>query len=116
VVAPPSVQHSPWLKRLGDFGDAFASGWMQLRGTRRRHGVERGFVLSDHADWPGLQRAIRATGAERVIVTHGCEAVRVRWLQEQGLRAEAFRTEYGDEALEPSAAQPATGPVKEDPV
>jgi putative mRNA 3-end processing factor len=100
VVAPPSVQHSAWLKRFGDFSDAFASGWMQVRGTRRRYGVDRGFVLSDHADWPGLQRAITATGAERVIVTHGYEAVMVRWLQEQGLRAEAFTTEYGDEALE----------------
>ncbi|HJV60570.1 MAG TPA: DNA ligase-associated DEXH box helicase, partial [Albitalea sp.] len=57
----------------------------------------RGFVLSDHADWPGLQRAIRATGAQRVIVTHGYEAVMVRWLQEQGLQASAFRTEYDDE-------------------
>jgi putative mRNA 3-end processing factor len=54
---------SAWARRLGDFSDAFASGWMQLRGARRRQGVDRGFVLSDHADWPGLQRAIAATGA-----------------------------------------------------
>jgi putative mRNA 3-end processing factor len=104
VLAPPSVQRSPWLRRFGDFSDAFASGWMQLRGARRRYGVDRGFVLSDHADWPGLQRAIAATGAERVIVTHGYEAVMVRWLQSQGLRADAFRTEYGDEALDAPAA------------
>jgi putative mRNA 3-end processing factor len=104
VIAPPSVQGSPWLKRLGEHGDAFASGWMQLRGTRRRRGVDRGFVLSDHADWPGLQRAIAATGAERVIVTHGCEAVMVRWLQQQGLDAGAFATEYGDDALDDAAA------------
>jgi putative mRNA 3-end processing factor len=100
VIAPPSVHGSVWSRRFGDASDAFASGWMQLRGARRRRGVDRGFVLSDHADWPGLQRAIRATGAERVIVTHGYEAVMVRWLQEQGLRAESFRTEYGDEPLE----------------
>ncbi len=103
VVAPPSVQGSPWLRRLGDHGDAFASGWMQLRGTRRRRGVDRGFVLSDHADWPGLQRAIAATGAARVIVTHGYEAVMVRWLRERGLDAASFRTEYGDEALDEAA-------------
>jgi putative mRNA 3-end processing factor len=100
VIAPPSVQGSPWLKRLGEYSDAFASGWMALRGTRRRRGVDRGFVLSDHADWPGLQSAIAATGAERVIVTHGYEAVMVRWLQERGLQAGAFATEYGDEALD----------------
>ncbi len=66
--------------------DAFASGWMQLRGARRRQGVDRGFVLRDHADWPGLQRAIAATGAERVIVTHGYEAVMVRWLPSRACR------------------------------
>ncbi len=103
VVAPPSVHGSAWLKRFGDVADAFASGWMQLRGTRRRRGVDRGFVLSDHADWPGLQRAIGASGAERVIVTHGYEAVMVRWLREQGLDAGSFRTEYGDETLDDAA-------------
>jgi putative mRNA 3-end processing factor len=97
VVAPPSVQGSAWTKRFGDYSDAFASGWMQLRGARRRRAVDRGFVLSDHADWPGLQSAIRATGASRVIVTHGYEAVMVRWLDEQGLQAGAFKTEYDDE-------------------
>jgi putative mRNA 3-end processing factor len=100
VVAPPSVQGSPWLRRFGDYSDAFASGWMQLRGARRRRAVDRGFVMSDHADWPGLQRANAATGAERVIVTHGYEAVMVRWLQAQGLDAGSFRTEYGDDALD----------------
>jgi putative mRNA 3-end processing factor len=111
VVAPPSVLGSAWARRLGDAGDAFASGWMQLRGARRRQGVDRGFVLSDHADWPGLQRAIGATGASRVIVTHGYEAVMVRWLQQQGLQAGSFRTEYGDDAEdERSAPSPALNP------
>ncbi len=109
VVAPPAVHGSAWARRLGDFGDAFASGWMQLRGARRRQGVDRGFVLSDHADWPGLQRAIGATGARRVIVTHGYEAVMVRWLQALGLEAGSFRTEYGDEAAEQGAETPAPG-------
>ena len=97
VVAPPSVHASAWARKLGDFSDGFASGWMALRGARRRQGVDRGFVLSDHADWPGLQRAITATRAERVIVTHGQEAVVVRWLREQGLQADSFNTEYGVE-------------------
>jgi putative mRNA 3-end processing factor len=105
AIAPPAVQGSAWAKRLGDASDAFASGWMQLRGARRRQGVDRGFVFSDHADWPGLQRAIAATGAERVIVTHGYEAVMVRWLTEKGLNAQSFQTAYGDDAAE--AAQEA---------
>jgi putative mRNA 3-end processing factor len=102
AIAPPSVQGSSWARSLSVAGveasDAFASGWMQLRGARRRRGVDRGFVMSDHADWPGLQRAIAATGAERVIVTHGYEAVMVRWLQQQGLQAGSFKTEFGDES------------------
>lgn len=100
VVAPPSVQGTPWSRRFGDYSDAFASGWMLVRGARRRRAVDRGFVLSDHADWPGLQSAIASTGAERVIVTHGYEAVMARWLQDQGLEAGSFTTEYGDDALE----------------
>jgi putative mRNA 3-end processing factor len=108
AVAPPQVQGSAWAKSLGDHSDAFASGWMQLRGARRRHGVDRGFVMSDHADWPGLQRAIAATGASRVIVTHGYEAVMVRWLQDQGLQAGSFATEFGGQDDEvPPALSPA---------
>ena len=105
VVAPPGVLGSAWARKLGDQSDAFASGWMQLRGARRRRGVDRGFVLSDHADWPGLQRAIAATGASRVIVTHGYEAVMVRWLRQQGLESGSFHTEFGaDDGEEPSPA------------
>jgi len=97
ILAPPSAGGSSWMKRFGEFSDAFASGWMMLRGTRRRRGVDRGFVLSDHADWPGLLWAIEQTGAERVMVTHGSVAVLVRYLRERGLDAQGFVTEYGDE-------------------
>ena len=97
VLAPPSALAGPWARRFGDAADAFVSGWMQVRGARRRRGVDRGFVLSDHADWPGLQQAIAASGASRVIVTHGYEAVMVRWLGEQGLEAGSFATEFGGE-------------------
>jgi putative mRNA 3-end processing factor len=97
VLAPPSAQGTPWMRRFGNYSDAFASGWMQLRGARRRRGVDRGFVMSDHADWPGLQKAIFGTGAERIFVTHGNVAVLVRWLNENGLQAQGFKTEYGQE-------------------
>ena len=107
VLAPPSAQATSWMKRFGDYSDAFASGWMQLRGSRRRRGVDRGFIMSDHADWPGLQTAIMATGAERVFVTHGQVHTMVRWLNEQGLDAQGFNTEYGDEAAEAEANLPA---------
>jgi putative mRNA 3-end processing factor len=116
VLAPPSVQSTPWMKRFGNYSDAFASGWMQLRGARRRRGVDRGFVMSDHADWPGLQAAIRGTGAERVFVTHGSVPVMVRWLQAQGLQAQGFKTEYGDEdAPEPAPAEAQAQPSTDQP-
>ena len=114
VIAPPSVQNSVWARRFGDASDAFASGWMQLRGARRRRSVDRGFVLSDHADWPGLQRAIAATGAPRVIVTHGYEAVMVRWLREQGLEAGSFETEYGADD-DGDGAEPKSAPEGGEP-
>ena len=106
VLCPPAAMSGPWLRRFGDYSDAFASGWMRLRGGRRRGGFDRGFALSDHADWPGLMSAIGATAAQRVIVTHGSVPVMVRYLTEQGLLAEAFETQYGDEhetAAEPAA-------------
>jgi putative mRNA 3-end processing factor len=108
VLAPPSAQGTPWLKRFGDYSDAFASGWMRLRGTRRRRALDRGFVLSDHADWPGLMRSIEATGATRVIVTHGQVPVMVRWLRERGLEADAFETRFGDEQAEAEGTDLAT--------
>jgi len=112
VIAPPSAQGSTWTRRFGDFSDAFASGWMLLRGARRRRNVDRGFILSDHADWPGLLEAIAASGAPRVIVTHGYVEPLVRFLAEQGLESGAFKTQYGDDedakpAEEAAAAEPA---------
>ena len=89
VIAPPSASGSPWMKRFGDYSDSFASGWMLLRGARRRRGVDRGFVLSDHADWPGLMSAIKATEAQQVIVTHGSIPTMVRWLCQNGLDADS---------------------------
>ena len=97
VVAPPSAAGSTWMRRFPDYADAFASGWMQVRGNRRRRGVDRGFVLSDHADWEGLNAAIAATGASRVLVTHGSTATLARYLSERGLQAESVHAEYGDE-------------------
>jgi len=107
VIAPPSAGGSTWMRRFGDYSDAFASGWMQLRGARRRRAVDRGFVLSDHADWPGLMQAIKASEAQRVIVTHGQIPVMVRWLSQNGWDAGAFETEYGDEDNEALVEAPA---------
>ena len=107
ILAPPSAGGSTWMRRFGDYSDAFASGWMRLRGPRRRRGVDRGFVLSDHADWPGLLWAIEQTGAERVMVTHGSVGTLVRYLCDKGLDAQGFATEYGDEEEASAEVEPA---------
>lgn len=98
VLAPMSADNSPWLRRFGEVSTAFASGWMQIRGARRRRSVDRGFVLSDHADWPGLQDAIKATGAETIWVTHGYAATLARWLREQGRNAQAIASRFEGDA------------------
>jgi putative mRNA 3-end processing factor len=97
VIAPPSAADTPWLRKFGDVSLAFASGWMQIRGMRRRRVVDRGFAISDHADWDGLLAAIDATGAEEVIVTHGYRSTLVRWLNEHGRIAHAIATAFEGE-------------------
>jgi putative mRNA 3-end processing factor len=107
VLAPPSAQGSPWMRRFRNPSTAFASGWMQLRGPRRRRAVERGFVLSDHVDWPELLSAVEATGAERVGVTHGSSETVARWLRENGLDAWVLDTRFDGETGEDSAEEDA---------
>ena len=95
VMAPPSAAGSPWLRRFGRAQHGFASGWMRLRGNRRRGNYDRGFVVSDHADWPDLLRTVEETGARRVIATHGNTDALVRMLNERGIATGIFHTDYG---------------------
>lgn len=97
ILAPPSAAGTPWMRRFGRHQLGFASGWMQLRGNRRRRNVDRGFVISDHADWPALLQTIEQTGAQRVIATHGNTDALIPFLRERGVAAEAFRTDFGSE-------------------
>jgi len=104
IVAPPSAAGSTWMRRFGEISTAFASGWMLVRGTRRRRSLDRGFALSDHVDWPALLATITGTGAERVWVTHGYREPVVRWLREHGVDAHAIASHWeGDEELEGAA-------------
>jgi putative mRNA 3-end processing factor len=98
IVAPPSAQASTWLRRFGSQSTGFASGWMMVRGARRQRAIDRGFVLSDHADWPELLTAIAATEAETVYVTHGFAPEVVRWLNEKGTHAVPLKTHFEGEA------------------
>lgn len=105
IVAPPSAAGSPWIRRFGDASTAFASGWMLVRGARRRRSLDRGFVLSDHVDWGALISAIEATGAEQVWVTHGYREQVVRYLREKGLSAQSIASHWeGENDQEPAVA------------
>jgi putative mRNA 3-end processing factor len=98
VIAPPSAAGSRWLRLFGEASTAAASGWMMLRGVRRRRGFDRGFVLSDHADFPGLVAAVEASRARRVLVTHGSTEAFARFLRERGLDATVLPTRFTGEA------------------
>lgn len=97
ILAPPSAHRSAWMRRFKDPQTAFASGWMQIRGARRRRGYEKGFILSDHADWNELVQTVEETGAETVFLTHGKTDVLDRYLTEKGIKVRLFKTEYADE-------------------
>jgi putative mRNA 3-end processing factor len=113
VLATPSALGTPWARRFGPAAEAFASGWMRLRGVRRRRGLSTGFTLSDHADWDGLNAAIAATGASRVFVTHGYTAPFRRWLEEQGYEAGIVETEFrGEETGEATGEEPEGPPAE----
>ena len=112
VIAPPGAEGSPWIRKFHPDSVAVASGWMQVRGHRRRQAVDRGFVLSDHVDWPSLHDTIEASGASHVIATHGFTGPLVRYLRERGLSAQEFTTRFSaendEESLKPGAASKGT--------
>ena len=102
ILAPPGALGTTWTRRFKPTETAFASGWMRLRGVRRRRNLDRGFVISDHADWRGLNTAVAQTGAERIFVTHGYTSVFRNWLETQGYQAGIVETEFGEETEDPS--------------
>ena len=107
VLAPPSAVGTPWMRKFGTYSFGYCSGWMAIRGAKRRRAADRGFVLSDHADWDGLVSAIDATGCEKVYLTHGYTATFARYLSEIGFNAHEVHTLYGIEEEENDVARPA---------
>jgi len=87
IIAPPAVEDSTWTRKIRNCRRAFASGWMSIRGAKRRRNLDQGFILSDHADWDGLLQVIKGTGAEEIFLTHGNGDALARYLQEEGRNA-----------------------------
>ena len=109
IIAPPGADGSSWMRRFLPYENGVCSGWMQVRGNVRRRNADAGFVLSDHADWDGLLSAVKATGAERVYVTHGFQSAFSRYLNEHGIWSAEVKTEYGDEEEEKIIEETNTG-------
>ena len=100
VLAPPSVSDSAWMRRFNQPEVAFASGWMAIRGIRKRRNYRHGFVISDHADWDELIRTVHETGTQRVLCTHGRSQLLVRYLNETGIPAAELSTGFDSEGGE----------------
>ncbi|MFI2741295.1 ligase-associated DNA damage response exonuclease [Zhouia sp. PK063] len=100
IIAPPSAHGTVWLRKFAPFVTATASGWMAFRGARRRRAIDKGFVLSDHCDWQELLTAIKATGCEKVIATHGYADIFSRYLNTLGYDARTEATQYEGENLD----------------
>lgn len=104
IIAPPGASGSTWMRRFPNAGTGFCSGWMRVRGNRRRRGYDRGFVLSDHADWNGLIETIEQTGARQVLTTHGQASALIRLLNERGINAKELVTRYNADGGEGDVA------------
>jgi putative mRNA 3-end processing factor len=98
ALCPPSALKDVWARRFPDPVTCYASGWMRVRARARQSLVELPLVISDHADWDGLQKTILATGAGEIWVTHGQEDAIVHWCRTHGLKARPLDiVGYGDE-------------------
>jgi putative mRNA 3-end processing factor len=105
VLAPPSAHGTVWIRKMAPYVTASASGWMAFRGARRRRAIDKGFALSDHCDWQGLLESVQATGAERIICTHGYSEIFSAYLREIGYDAVTENTQYQGDEEEPSDAK-----------
>ncbi len=108
VIAPPSTHGSTWIRKMTPFLTASASGWMAFRGARRRRAIDKGFVLSDHCDWSELLTAIKDTGAQKIICTHGYTEIFSKYLRGLGYDARTEETQYEGELAELNTSETST--------
>jgi putative mRNA 3-end processing factor len=113
VLAPPGAAGTPWIKRFKPASVGFASGWMRVRGSRRRQAWDRGFALSDHADWDGLLKSIEQSGARRVLATHGNTDALIAVLRARGIDASELRTEFVGENADSTSEDEAVASADE---
>ena len=91
VVTPSSGLGTSWVNKFYPYELGTVSGWMNIRGIKRRRNAGRGFVLSDHADWQGLNQAVEACEAEKIFVMHGYTDSFARYLNGKGLESDIVK-------------------------
>jgi len=89
VMIPPTAMRNGWLDHIPNYSTANASGWMATQNISWMQNSDTGFVISDHADWDGLNKAVHLSGAEKIYVTHGFTDQFARWLCGQGYDAQS---------------------------
>ncbi|MDX2000983.1 MAG: ligase-associated DNA damage response exonuclease [Chitinophagales bacterium] len=95
VLAPSIILHSSVIKKMEPYSTAFVSGWMSLRQLKRSRNIDKGFILSDHADWEQLKTAVSNSGAHRIFTTsNGYSSSFYRWLQENGYEVTEVANKY----------------------
>jgi len=82
IISPASGISDAFLKKIKNYRIANCSGWMAIKGRQKWDNLDRGFVLSDHADWNELTWACKETGAEDIRPVHGYTDVLKRWITE----------------------------------
>ena len=85
-IAPPATIDSKWIKKCKKYKEAYISGWMTSKGQARRRNM-RGFPLSDHADWKGLNYAVKKFNPSEVWTMHGSTDIFAKHLNDQGIKA-----------------------------
>jgi len=83
ILLPPSLSKGSYLKNFKNIQTAFASGWMSIRALRKRSGYDKGFAISDHADWHGILEVVKKSEAKNVFFHHGDSEALSKYLIEK---------------------------------
>ena len=96
ILLPPSVKGAKMISNCKPCIEAVVSGWMAVRGNRRRETGCKGFVLSDHADWTELNKLVELTEPKKVITVHGKSNVFRKYIEERGVGTSNLAFEKGN--------------------
>ena len=83
ILLPPVLNKGSYLNNFKDIQTGFASGWMSIRALRKRSGYDKGFAISDHADWDAILKTVKESEAKNVFFHHGDSEALRRYLNEK---------------------------------